>query len=197
MNNLKLNLPGRHRYAGKAGLAALVVAASMTVASPQAMAAVTCFNTPIPVPQNTAGVYINLFTGASGITAAGTPDWDFNPWGATNLGFFSPGAPQGHVAVGTVISNLATGTLVDGASIYTGSQSSAANMTNFRSGVSPGYVGVRFQQAAVTYYAWVSINTTSPNGTPATVNGWCFENTAGTGIRVGTTPVSLQQFSVE
>ena len=194
MNNLNLNT--RSRYAGKAGLAALVVAASMTVASGQVMAAVQCFTTPIPVPQTTQGIYINLFTGAAG-TAAATTDWDFNPWGTTNLGFFSPGAPQGHVAVGTVVSNLPTGTLVDGASTYTGSQSSAANMVNFRSGVSPGYVGVRFAQAAVTYYAWVSITTAGPNGTPATVNSWCFENTAGTGITVGTTPVSLQKFSVD
>ncbi|MEO6075661.1 MAG: hypothetical protein ABIP56_02540, partial [Dokdonella sp.] len=190
MNNVNLNTRRFNRYAGNAGLAALVVAASMTIASTQAMAAVVCFNTPIPVPATTAGVYVNLFTGATGLTAAGTADWDFNPWAGTSgtlLNLFSPGAPQGHVSSGGVISNLPTGTLVDGTSTYTASASSATAMGTYRAGVNPGYLGVRFAQAGVTYFAWVSMTTASPGGIPATINNWCFENTAGTGITVGTT----------
>ncbi|MFZ2236002.1 MAG: hypothetical protein WBP11_15800 [Dokdonella sp.] len=197
MNNMKLNLLGRTHYAGKAGLAALVVAASMTIASPQAMAVAVCFNTPITVPQSTAGIYVNLFTGVTGASAGATADWDFNPWGATTLNLFSPGAPQGHVSSGGVISDLPTGTLVDGSSTYTAGASSALAMGTYRAGVNPGYMGVRFAQAGVTYYAWVSMTTIGPQGTPATINSWCFQNTPDTGITVGTTPVSLQNFSVE
>ena len=197
MNNVNLNVLRRNRYAGKVGLAALVVAASMTIASTQAMAAVVCYNTPIPVPQSVDGIYVNLFTGVTGSSGAATPDWDFDPWGPTTLNLFGAPAPGGHVSSGGVISNLAPGTLVDGTNEYTAAASSPTAMAVLRAGVSPGYIGVRFAQAGTTYFAWASITTTAPQGTPATINNWCFQNTPNTGITVGTTPVSLQKYSVD
>ena len=196
MNNVNLNTQRRNRYAGKVGLAALVVAASMTVASPQAMAAIQCFTTPIPVPTTTSGIYVNLFTGTATPTTAGSPGWDFNPWGATNLYFYTA-TGGGFVATGGVIANLASGTLVDASSTYVGN-SSAAQIATYRAGVTNGNLGVRFLESGNTYYAWVNVTTTGPTlGTPATINNWCFQNTPDTGITVGTTPVSLQNFSVD
>lgn len=194
MNNVNSNT--RSRYAGKSSLVALVVAASITVASTQALATVQCFTAPIAVPQTTAGVYVNLFTGTATPTPAASPGWDFNPWGSTNLFLYSQ-TGGGFVAVGGVIANLATGTLVDGSSTYV-EDSSAAQAATYRAGVTNGKLGVRFLEGGSTYYAWVDITTTGPTlGTPATINNWCFQNTPDTGITVGTTPVSLQKFSVD
>lgn len=44
-------------------------------------------------------------------------------------------------------------------------------------------------------YAWLQMNTGASGGFPATINQICHENT-GVAITAGTTPVSLQTFSV-
>lgn len=59
------------------------------------------------------------------------------------------------------------------------------------------YLGFRFTEGGNTYYGWISLTTTGPNGFPATLNSYCYENTPNTQITAGTTPVSLQQFSVD
>ena len=45
-------------------------------------------------------------------------------------------------------------------------------------------------------YAWLQMNTGASGGFPATINQICRENT-GVAITAGTTPVSLQTFSVD
>ncbi len=200
MNNQKLNTLGLNRYTGKAGLAALVVAASMTVVSSPAMAAPTCFTTPIAVPVTTAGTYINLFTGASNVVPASVPSWDFNPWGSTTANFW-PGASTpltGFVDDGAgVIGNLSNGQMVGPASTFLTGNSSTATMATWRAGVTGGNLGVRFVEGGSTYYAWLNVTTGPTTGLPITVNNWCFENTPDTAISVGTTPVSLQTFSID
>ncbi|MBN8481927.1 MAG: hypothetical protein J0L88_10110 [Xanthomonadales bacterium] len=187
-----------HRRVAKAGLLAAVVAASSAMTSGSALAAIVCNagTVPIAVPATTAGVYLNLVTGASG-TAAATPGWDVNPWGATNLGFFATAAAGNrYVGTGTVVSVLAAGTMIDASSPLT---NAAANATGggFLAGVTGGYLGVRFlDQASAVRYGWVSLNTTGPNGVPATITGYCYQDD-GTGITAGTTPVSLQSFGVD
>lgn len=197
MNKLKLNTLGLVRNTGKAGLAALIVAASMTVTASPAMAAPTCFTTPIPVPVSTAGIYVNLFTGVANVAPASATGWDFNPWGSGNLFFYVPAASTaGFVTSAGLVANLAPGTLVDGSSTYIGNAS--AEMTTYREGVTNGKLGMRFVEAGNTYYAWVNVTTTGPaTGLPATINNWCYESTPDTGINVGTTPVSLQSFSID
>ena len=200
MNKMKLNLLGRHLYAGKGGLAALVVAASMTVASSQAMAAVACFTTPIPVPQTSAGIYANLFTGLSGVTPASSPGWDLNFWGAGSAFFWVAATTPltGFVDDGAgVIANLANSAIVGPASAFLTGNSTPARMATYHAGVTNGNLGVRFVEGANTYYAWVNVTTTAPAGLPVTINRWCYENTPATAITVGTTPVSLQKFSVD
>ena len=199
MNNVKMNTPGFIRLTGKAALAAFVVAASMTVVSSPAMAAPTCFTTPIAVPVTTAGIDVNLFTGAAG-TSGATPSWDFNPWGSTAANFW-PGASTpltGFVDSGTgVIGNLSNGDVVGPASVFLTGNSSTATMAIWRAGVTNGNLGMRFVEGGSTYYAWLNVTTVGTTGVPITLNNWCFDNTPGTAIPVGTTPVSLQTFSID
>lgn len=201
MNNLNLNTRGRNRYAGKAGLAALVVAASMTVASTQAMAAVTCFTPAAAIPQNIDGIYINLFTAVTGTTGTGTVGWDFNPYASSSatLLSFNLATGAGGVSSGGAFSALPSGTVISAASTFlTGLQTGATAMGTYRAGVTAAtYLGLRFTEGASTYYGWMSMTTVGPNGFPATINNYCFENTPGAQISAGTTPVSLQKFSVD
>lgn len=197
-----MNLLSRKTQARGAKLASLLAAASMTVASASSLAAVACFTTAIPVPVTTAGIYINLFTGAAG-TAAATTGWDLNPWGSTNLFIWGNNVAGTAAAFvtgpGTTISTLANGTVIGPASTFSATgQPPAADNSLYRAGVTPStYLGVRFQEGGSTYYGWVTLTTTATTGLPATVNAWCFENTPNTAIVAGTTPVTLQQFSVD
>lgn len=143
----------------------------------------------IAVPATTAGVYINLETGATGGSAfAG---WDFNPYlTASGLGFYWGGA--GTTASGvatapaaTVYADLAFGTVVGPSSPFTGAIQGAN--PNFRdSGVS--YLGFRFTNGAnVVNYGYAAIQTSATNGFPATILGWVFED-SGASITVQAIP---------
>ncbi|MBK6375554.1 MAG: hypothetical protein IPF61_00910 [Xanthomonadales bacterium] len=198
MNHIKLNAFSCH--AGKAGLAALVVAASITVASTQAMAAPTCFTTPIAVPVTTSGIYLNLFTGVSATTPAGAPGWDFNPWGSSAASFWVAATTplSGFVDSGSgTIGNLTNGTPVGPASTFLTGNSSAATMALWRAGIANGNLGMRFVEAGSTYYAWINMTSVGTTGVPLTINSWCFESTPDTAINVGSTPVSLQKFTID
>ncbi len=41
----------------------------------------------IPIPDNIDGVYLNLVTGASGVTSGAAPGWDINPYSALTNNF--------------------------------------------------------------------------------------------------------------
>ena len=180
---------------------AAALAAGMTLGAPAAYAAVVCAAPSIAVPQNIDGVYINLVTGATGTTGGTTAGWDFNPYASSSstLLSFNAATGAGYVASGLLITPLSAGTPIDASSTFlTGIQSSATAMASYRAGVTnANYLGFRFTEGGNTYYGWISLTTTGPNGFPATLNSYCYENTPNTQITAGTTPVSLQQFSVD
>src|SRR5262245_55900086 len=75
------------------GMCAAALAGTAGMVS-DANATVVTFSTPIAIPNTFAGVYINLLTGANGITPGAVPGWDFGPWGSANtLSFFFPSTP--------------------------------------------------------------------------------------------------------
>lgn len=190
----------KSRFTRNTVIASLAMAA-VTVASSQAFAAVICASPALNVPNTTAGIYVNFVTGASGVTSTGTPGWDFNPYGSSNtLRFFSStGAANTtrYVGTGTTADLLASGTMIDATSVLAtaGVNPPAAG---FLAGVTNGYVGVAFKNevTTITNFGWASLTTTGPQGLPATVTQYCFQND-GTGIMAGTTPVSLQSYSVD
>lgn len=86
--------------------------------------------TPLTVPANIDGVYINVVTGATGTSGGAVAGWDLNPYSNNNtvqLQFFSPGSPAGGSVMrypGSAVitaGSLAAGTVVDGAGTYSGS----------------------------------------------------------------------------
>lgn len=185
---------------------AALVAAAACVASPVAMAAVVCnsLTVPLSIPATIDGAYINLVTGASGSAGSAAPGWDVNMYlTGDGLHFFWPSAPAnsaGGVAAGTVYSYLADGSPIGSAQTFSVSSGGggAANFVNYRATQSGGNLGIRFYNEATSAinYGWLEMSTTAPNGFPATITGFCYENTGGS-INAGTTPVALQNFSVD
>ena len=160
-------------------------AATLLMSASSASATVVVFSTPINVPNTFAGVYVNLLTGASGITPASTPGWDIGPWGSSGgLAFFwnsIPAASSGGVAAtasGPYI-DLAPGAVVSGASIFSGT-TTTAQAAAFQT---PGThtLGFRFFNEATSAinYGYMSLLSGGATGFPSTITGWTFENSGG------------------
>jgi hypothetical protein len=148
--------------------------------APEAQAQITTFNTPIPVPQTTAGVYINLATGATGTSQAGTPGWDFNPYNAnagTQLGFYWAPAPAGGVAATTTgpYLGLHSGDVVGPGSTYTRAILGTTGSPFVTTGTN--ILGFAFtnEVSGLTNYGYATIQTTGTSGFPATILNWSFD----------------------
>ena len=190
----------------KAALVALVACA----ASPAAMAAVQCRTTPIALI-STTDVYINLVTGAaSGSAPAG---WDINPYPSTTgfAVYWGGGSSvNGGVADTTTgpFTVLSSGAVIGPSSTFAVTSTGSAGMYPFyvTAGQTNKYLGVKFANETLPgnpiNYGWVSLTTTGAAasgagaGYPATINGWCWQDD-GTAITAGTTPVSLQSYSID
>jgi hypothetical protein len=142
-----------------------------------------------------------LATGAFGVPPP--TGWDWNPYTTGgNLAFYWGGTtnPQSGGVVATATTTpflaLAAGTMIDATSTFAQTANAAAT-SNFR-GVTGAYLGVRFQNegTGTVNYGWVRLNTPATTGVPAVITAFCFED-SGAGIPAGTTPVSLQGFSVD
>jgi subtilisin family serine protease len=136
------------------------------------------------VPQNVDGVSINFNTGA--IIDGDIPGSHFNPYATSNatlLSFFWGHLPgNGGVAASTTAGDLLvlqSGATIGPASIYvTAFGASPA----WRAGVN-GYVGFRFDclppiaPVATVCYGYVRMQSTGPNGFPATILSYAFDRT--------------------
>lgn len=177
---------GKLRFNRSAVLASLA-AAAMSVGSPQALAQMVCSTASIAIPATLDGIYINFVTGEMGSTGA-VSGWDFNVFADSGvLKFFSSSSTFNetrYVGTGTTVQVLAAGTLIDATSLL--STAGVAPGGAFQEGVTDGYVGVVFNNegTATTNYGWASLTTTGPNGFPATINAYCYQND-GTGIIAG------------
>ena len=179
---------------------ATVVASLFSLASAAPAAVVCNSGAPMPytVPATGAGVYVNLVTGVFSVTPAGAPGWEFNPWGATNLSFFwptTPAASHGAVPNGADYAVMAAGGVIGPSSTF----STGATNTLWRAGSTGQYFGLRFYNESTTAinYGWIQFDTTGATGHPATIRGYCYENTGAEILAGSTTPVELQGFSVE
>lgn len=99
----------------RAAVASMLAAPVLCVDFAQAAIQHRVFN--LPVPASTAGLYLNIETGASAGSAAAVPGWDINPYGPSSLVFYNavgtgmlraPGATSGSAA------NLQSGELIGG-----------------------------------------------------------------------------------
>ena len=186
------------KYASPA--AAVLAASILALASSTAMAAVVCNTTtvPIAVPQDGTGIYLNLITGANGTAAPA--GWDFNPYdrGLPGISFwFNNDATKGALWDGTNISVLPAGATVGPASLFTSSVADPGPAL-WRVANTGKYMGLRvFNEGTATMnFGWIQLDTGATSGFPATINSFCFQND-GTAITTGTTPVTLQTFSID
>lgn len=197
-----------------ASRAACVALASFAAyaAAPNAQAAIQCRNTPINLT-STTDLYINLVTGATGSSGSGVSGWDINPYPSTT-GFAvywgGTGSVNGGVADTTTgpFTVLTAGAPVGPSQTYALTATGSGGMAPFYvpNGQTNVYLGVKFRNETISgqpiNYGWVSLTTTGAAsavqgaGYPAVINGWCWQDD-GTAITAGTTPVSLQNFSIE
>lgn len=169
------------------------------------MAAIVCSSAAVPVPANIDGVYLNLVTGATGTAGSGVAGWDINLYqtGASALYFFWPTTPAnsaGGASTATVYDALSAGAPIGSGQTYivNSGGGGAAPFANWQTTQTGKYLGVRFynESTSAINYAWLQLNTGASGGFPATINQFCYDNTGAT-ISAGTTPVSLQNFSVD
>lgn len=180
--------------------AVIVAASSLSVVSSNAVAAIICNTATLPITIQAGdgvGIYMNLITGAASTSAVA--GWDFNPYdrGLPGVSFwFNNDATKGAVSNGTSIMVLAAGAEIGPASTFSNSVADP-NSALWRVAQTGGYVGLRVynEGTSTMNYGWVQADT-GANGLPFTINAFCYQND-GTAITAGTTPVSLQKFSVE
>ena len=122
------NLIKKSRFVSRAAL--VVAAAGLSFAGSVAHAQIVDSGpVSIAIPATVDGLYLNVVTGASGLTGPTTPGWDLNPWGTTVRQFFWGGtaAPTGGGdAAGTVYRSLALGDIVGPASTFLASATGPA-----------------------------------------------------------------------
>lgn len=181
--------------------AAKLAMLAATVASPAAWGAVVCATTSVAIPANINGIYVNFVTNATGTSGSATSGWDFSAYSpSSGLLTFYLSANTAAVGTGTVANALAGGTPIGPTSTFTNTSTSSSTIvtpTAFRAGGTQ-FAGLRFTNEAtgVANYGWAELTTVGPNGFPATINRYCYEN-AGAAITAGTTPVALQAYSVD
>jgi hypothetical protein len=155
-------------------------------------ASVVYNSTPIPIPQDLEGVYLNPLTGATTNTFPGT--WNTVPW----INPFFGGVCIGNddlltpVIVGTdQVVNLALNTVIDSSSTFAAGESGsmthvgpAANQ--FQLGT-PGYMGfaVKATTGGPSFYGWAKVSFN--NSGAGSVMEYAYEDTAGTSIPAGFT----------
>jgi MYXO-CTERM domain-containing protein len=172
--------------------AACAAAAAATVAAPQQADAAIVYSgvMNLNVPATFDGLYLNFVTGATGSSGGSTAGWDIDPWvSGGNWLFFTNGnganPDGGVVGAGGAVSNLATGTMISGASSFlTGS---TPNLTTNFAGQT-GFIGVRFVNEANAnqiHFGWVHMTVGATGGTASTIIDWAYESQAGVGIAAG------------
>ncbi|MBN8814892.1 MAG: PEPxxWA-CTERM sorting domain-containing protein [Sphingomonas sp.] len=170
----------------KSKLAAATAALLMTAGN--AYAGPVTFSTPINVPNNIDGVYLNLLTGATGSSGSGVSGWDVNMYLTNSVFTFfwnntAPSVSGGVAATANgAYLDLAPGTVVSSLSAFSatsgggGAAGSAAFQTT---GIHT--LGFRFYNESTSSinYGYMRIQNTGPNGFPATILSWTFENSGG------------------
>lgn len=170
-----------------ARLAAYATLAGVALAAPAvAEATVITNNINLVIPADIDGVYLNFVTGATGTAGGSVPGWDINPYltnGVFTLFWPAPTTTAGGVdtsAGANTYADLPNGSVVSAASPYTQSAGGGGpNSTiNFQS-TGQHVLGFRFANGAVVNYGFAIFNNTAPNGFPATLVSYSYENNGG------------------
>jgi hypothetical protein len=101
--------------------------------------------------------------------------------------------------IASLIRSWSAGVVVGPAATYATALGTPTTMVDWQAGTTNMYQGIRFTNEVTTLvtYGWVALTTTGPTGFPATINQFCYQDDA-TAITTGvTTPVRLQDFTVD
>jgi hypothetical protein len=168
-------LGGRVR---RLAMCATVFGASLAAQTAHATLVVVDFsaNALSTVPFNIDGVYLNLVSGAAGVTGSSTPGYDINPYysGSTTatpvFRFLAP-STGGVVGAAAVASSLAAGSVVGAASTFITGVMNATQSA----------AGTYYSTAAVNYgYLVVQQTTGQPLAAgSARILGYAYENAGG------------------
>lgn len=180
------------------GTAAVAGAALMGATQKSEAAIVHSGTINLVVPSTTAGFYLNVVTGVSGITPAAAPGWDLNPWSSSTLQIWANNAasPNDGVIVGlgsstTLVDNLAPGTLIDGTATYgRSSNTETTGATAFLVSSDQNIIGFRFlnEGTATINFGWARFSTAATLGAqPRTLVEYAYEDT-GAAINAGAVP---------
>lgn len=141
--------------------------------------------TNLDVPATSEGLYLNLITGVSGFRESDVPGFDIdiyaavstNPsgqmkfyWGAESTG----GA--GVVSSGDTYAVLGPNVTIGPDSTFTRA-AFTGDTSAWLAGTS-GNLGMRLRDEtpATIVYGWLALSTTAALGFPATIEGWCYED---------------------
>lgn len=180
-------------------LAVAATAFGAALATQSAHAAVVVVNltaAPVTIPFNIDGLYINVVSGATGLTGATTPGWDVNAYfvgtglgGTPALNLFSTvAAGNAYVGSGTNATALTVGTTVGAASTFvTGTLGTGAAAAGIQ------YFGFRFLNGdaatGTTHFGYAAFSRTLPvAATSVRLLGYAFESTPLTSITVSPVP---------
>jgi hypothetical protein len=145
----------------------------------------------VAVPLTSAGIYINVVTGAFGTAPASAPGWDLNPWGTTAFRLWNPtGDGSGFVtSPNSTLAALTAGTVVGSASSFASNTAATfgalagqwtANATN--------YFGFSFVgEDAALHYGWGTAIIGATFATRTIGQLW-YESVAGASITIPAIP---------
>jgi hypothetical protein len=119
----------------------------------------------VTIPNNFAGIYVNVVTGAFGTSSVSTPGWTINPWGADKLEFFvsTSTVSTQHLQRdgGGAVANLPFGTVIGPSLVYGGW--SNTNLLASIVGNQPftlnsvNHYGFRFMYQGAWHYGWANV----------------------------------------
>ena len=164
-----------------ARIAAVVGGTALSLASTMAMAAVVDSGVVnLAIPATIDGIYLNVVTGATATAAPAPAGWDLNPYvtGGFLTFFTSAGAANNNQVVGSAAGAnlLAPGAVIDATSTY--AAAGVVSAPAFRIASTTAFVGFRFTNEATgaLNYGYAQLTTSSPNGTPAIITRYVYEN---------------------
>jgi len=180
------------RMVGAAAAAAAAISGAGLVGTTECADAAIVYSGPvnIVIPNNDAGIYMNLVTGATG--AAPVAGWDINPYSASATGFNLWGATTTTwmftgpaVAEGNYVHLLDT--VVNAASSF-GRPGSSVNVGTQVALSAGNFFGVQFtnESTSAVNFGWVRI-AFGATASERAITGYAYEDT-GAGINIAAVP---------
>ncbi len=173
-----------------ARVAAVVGGTALTMISTVSMAAIIDSGpVNLAIPATVDGIYLNVVTNVSATVAPFPAGWDLNPYVTGGfLTFFSSAAVgNNNQVVGAAApagaTLLAAGAVVGPASTY--AAAGVVGASAFRVASTTSFVGFRFTNEATSTlnYGYAQLTTSAPNGTPAIITRYVYQND-GTAITI-------------